>query len=173
MVEGSLARLESFSYEAFQSCEININLASRKSLKSFILEGVHITDEWFRNQVSELVSLENLSLRYCKIFMKNMCINNEHLKCLQLVNCGPLEGIDISVSGLESFECDCYPLNTMLLGKILIKGCTFLKNLTLRCVRITDKLIEDNFVTSCCDKHTDKTMTFTAICKKIDQNNIL
>ena len=26
---------------------------------------------------------------------------------------------------------------------------------------------------TCCDKHTDKTMTFTAICKKIDRNNIL
>ena len=26
---------------------------------------------------------------------------------------------------------------------------------------------------NCCDKHTDKTMTLMAICKKIDQNNIL
>ena len=30
-----------------------------------------------------------------------------------------------------------------------------------------------DFHQTCCDKHTDKIMTFTAICKKIDQNNIL
>ena len=144
MIEGSPARLESFSYSHFSVdlsyCEININLASRNSLKFFKLEMTHITEEWFLNQVSKFVSLEHLTLSYCKTSMRSMCINNKLLKCLKLECCDPLQNVDISVPGLESF---LYNAKKLVCDQIKIRHFTLLKNLELSCVIITDKLVEN------------------------------
>ena len=72
--------------------------------------------------------------------MRNMCINNEHLKCLKLQYCGPLENIDILVPGLEYFSYAAWKLDH---DKINIRGCKNMKKLELRHVTITDKLIEN------------------------------
>ena len=90
MEEDSPASLESFSYtyhskdKASLYCKIYINLASRKSLKSFQLEGAQVTEEWFLNQVSQFVSLEKLTLGFCRTIVRNMCINHERLKVFEI-----------------------------------------------------------------------------------------
>ena len=62
------------------------------------------------------------------------------LKCLKLKRCGPLEDVDILVQGIESF---LYGSEKFAFDQIKISGCTFLKNLELLSVTITDKLIEN------------------------------
>ncbi|EXC32445.1 hypothetical protein L484_012612 [Morus notabilis] len=94
---------------------VDIDLACRKSLKVLKLERVKITDDWFRNNVSEFEFLETLKLFACQE-LKNVRIRNENLKCLELESCNALKNIDVMISGLESFSCCSYRNTTEIIN---------------------------------------------------------
>lgn len=146
-VDGEVTSLESFSctgtIKQYDLDMIDINFAFRKSLKFVELRRLKITDEWFRNNVSEFELLNTLVLEDCQT-MKNICINNEHLECLELKNCIPLESVDVHVPGLEYFEY----VGRLNYGgrhcRIDINGCKQLKNLILSGAGVTERWIEHN-----------------------------
>ncbi|GMN39322.1 hypothetical protein TIFTF001_008552 [Ficus carica] len=72
-------------------CDINLILASRKSLKLLELRHVDVTENWFNEHVPQFVALEILKLEYCGP-LRNMSIgtNNHHLKSLELHNYDPI-----------------------------------------------------------------------------------
>ncbi|EXC01160.1 hypothetical protein L484_025536 [Morus notabilis] len=142
-VDGEVTSLESFSYtgtiKQYDHEMIDIDFASRKSLKFVELRRLKITDEWFRNNVSEIELLNTLILEDCQT-MKNICINNEHLECLELKNCIPLESVDVLVPGLEYFEY----VGRLNYGgrhcRIDINGSKQLKNLILSGAGVTERI---------------------------------
>lgn len=118
-------------------------LASRKSLKLLELSYVDVTENWFNEHVPQFVSLEILKLEYCGP-LRNMSIgtNNHHLKSLVLRNYDPIENIVIAAPNLESFRYR--GISYLYRPEISIRGCTFVKNLNMSNLCITNEWIQEN-----------------------------
>lgn len=124
-------------------CDINLSLASRKSLKFLDLRHVGVPENWFNEYVPQFVSLEILKLKYCGP-LRNMSIgtNNHHLKSLVLRKCDPIENIVIAAPNLESFRYR--GISYIYRPEISIRGCTFVKNLYMTNLCITNEWIQEN-----------------------------
>ncbi|KAE8075568.1 hypothetical protein FH972_014272 [Carpinus fangiana] len=120
-IEIDALNLQSFSYTACHNeqrpCEINLSRC--KNLKSLIIEGSAISDDWLEYQVPKFVLLRNLKLIACR-----------NLQKFEIV------GLNLQSFSYTAYDIEQHPCEINL-------SCKNLKSLTIEKSNITDDWVKD------------------------------
>ncbi|KAF4347128.1 hypothetical protein F8388_016106 [Cannabis sativa] len=145
--------LEWFSFELqgitgrFDGNKIDLQ-SCKQSLKTLILANTQVSDEWFSEQVSKLISLESLRITCCEsLHSLKIGMSNKNLQNMELINCKAMEDIKVVSPSLKYFHYGCLNNrrhNNQILNLNLYE-CENLKDVRLEGANITNKWIEDHF----------------------------
>ncbi|KAM6579685.1 hypothetical protein CsatA_003459 [Cannabis sativa] len=145
--------LEWFSFELqgitgrFDGNKIDLQ-SCKQSLKTLILANTQVSDEWFSEQVSKLISLESLRITCCEsLHSIKIGMSNKNLQNMELINCKAMEDIKVVSPSLKYFHYGCLNnrRNNNQILNLNLYECENLKDVRLESANITNKWIEDHF----------------------------